>query len=393
MDQLARWRADTPGCATRLHLNNAGAALMPRPVLDAVQAHITREAELGGYEAADEARERVAAVYDAVARVIGARGANIAIVENATTAFALALSSFDFRPGDVIVTTRNDYVSNQLMYLSLSRRLGVEVRRAADLPEGGVDPDAVRSLLADRRCRLVAVSWIPTNSGLVQPVAEVGAVCDQAGVPFLVDACQAVGQMAIDLAALRCDFLAATARKFLRGPRGIGFLAVSDRALDRGAYPLHVDMRGADWVTADGFELAAGARRFENWEFADALRLGLGAAARYALEVGLETARNRAWALAAYARARLATFPGARILDRGAVRCAIVTLALDGRDATTLRDQLRARRINTSVSARKDGVIDMDAKGVSAALRVSPHYYNTEAEIDTLVAALAELTR
>src|SRR5256712_4865524 len=210
----------------------------------------------------------------------------MAIVENATVAFSRAMSAFDFRPGDRIITTRADYPSNQLTYLSLARRAGVETVRADDLPEGGVDPASVRQLARHARTRLVALSWVPTNSGLVQDAGAVGEVCAELGVPYLIDACQAVGQLAVDVAALRCDFLAGTGRKFLRGPRGIGFLYVSGRMLERGAFPLFLDMRGADWTDPDAFRLADGARRFENWEFAYALVLGLGEAAGYALAGG-----------------------------------------------------------------------------------------------------------
>lgn len=392
LTDLDRWRADTPGCAQRIHLNNAGAALPPRVVLDAVTAHLRREAEVGGYEAADEAAEAVQQTYDALARLVGCAARNIAIVENATVGFAQSLTAFDFRPGDVIVTSRADYVSNQLMYLSLARRVGVEVRRAADLPEGGVDPESVRSLLADGRVRLVAISWIPTNSGLIQAARAVGAVCAAAGVPYLVDGCQAVGQLPVAVRDLDCDYLAATARKFLRGPRGIGFLYVSDRALARGDHPLLVDMRGADWTAADGYRLFDGARRFENWESSCALVLGLGAAVRYAETVGA-TGHERARALAAVLRERLDAIPGVRVMDRGSERGAIVTVATDGADPEALKLRLRARGINTSVSSRDDAVIDMDAKGVRAVLRFSPHYYNTEDELDAAVAGLREELR
>ncbi len=389
LTELTRWRADTPGSAERIHLNNAGAALPPRPVLEAVTAHLRREAEIGGYEAADEAADGIRDSYAAVARLVGCAPNNIAIVENATVAVAQGLSAFDFRPGDAIVTSRADYVSNQLMYLSLARRLGVEVRRAEDLPTGGADPESVRARLADGRVRIVALSWIPTNSGLVQQARTIGEVCEAAGVPYLIDACQAVGQLPIAVHDLRCDYLAATARKFLRGPRGIGFLYVSDRALARGDHPLLVDMRGAEWTAADGYRLFDGARRFENFEFSYALVLGLGAAARYAEEVGA-AGYDRARALAALLRKHLATIPGVRVMDRGTERGAIVTIATDGADPAALKQRLRARGINTSVSTRDDGVIDMDEKGVAALLRLSPHYYNTEEELDTAVAVLSE---
>lgn len=388
--QVDRWRRDTPGCRERIHLNNAGAALMPQPVLDALLRHLQREAAIGGYEAADEAEARLDETYELLGRIIGAAAKNVAIVENATVAFNQAVSAFDFRPGDRIVTTRADYPSNQLVYLSLARRLGVETVRAADRPEGGVDPDSVRELASHRRTRLVALSWVPTNSGLVQDAQAVGTVCAELAVPYLIDACQAVGQLAVDVDELKCDFLGGTGRKFLRGPRGIGFLYVSDRMLERGAFPLFLDMRGADWTDPDAYRLAHGARRFENWEFAYALVAGLREAARYALDVGAE-GQERARGLAAQLRERLAKVRGVRVLDRGRERCAIVTVDASGKDAVGLKLALRSRGINTSSADRKSGVLDMDEKRASTALRLSPHYYNTEDELDAAVAVIAEL--
>ncbi len=388
---LMQWREDTPGCAKRVHLNNAGAGLMPRSVLDTVTAHLQREAVLGGYESSDEAEAAVNAAYSNVAQILGAKPRNIAVVENSTVAFFQALAAFDFRRGDVIVTTRNDYISNQLAYLSLARRQGIEIRRAADLPEGGVDPQSVREFLRDARVRLLAVTWVPTNSGLMQPVETLGEIAESAGVPYLIDACQAVGEIPIDVGRLRCDFLAATARKFLRGPRGIGFLYVSDRALQRGDHPLYIDMRGADWITADTFELTPDARRFESWEFACALLLGLGEAARYALSVDVSRGGRRARELAATLRGKLAALPGYRVLDRGKDLAAIVTAEVSGWNAPALVTALRQRGINTSASIGAHAVIDMAEKNAQSALRMSPHYYNTEAELDVLIDALKSL--
>jgi selenocysteine lyase/cysteine desulfurase len=387
---VARWRAETPGCEARIHLNNAGAALAPSCVVEAVRAHLARESEIGAYEAAEEAAERVADVYQAIGALIGAPDRNVAVVENATAGMALALSSFDLRAGDRIVTSLTDYPSNQIMYMALGERLGVETVVAADRPEGGVDPESVRALLRDPRCRLVGLTWVPTNSGLVQAAYEVGEVCSEAGVPYVVDACQCVGQMPIDVGRLRCDFLTASARKFMRGPRGIGFLYVSDAALDRGAHPLFPDMRGASWTAPRAFRLASGAQRFENWEFSYALLLGMGAAARYSAAVG-EAGMSRAWRLAAELRERLAPLPGTRVLDRGSERCAIVSLAVQGRDAGELKLRLRERGINTSAANREHGLLDMDAKHAETALRISPHYYNSEQELDAVVEALGEL--
>ena len=393
MENLKKLRQETPGCSSVNHLNNAGASLMPQSVFWAISAHLEKEANFGGYESADGAAAEAQAAYANVAKLVGAQPRNIAVVENATVAFFQALSAIDFQSGDVILTTRNDYISNQLAYLSLAKRRGVQIQRAADLAEGGVDPQSVRELLRKGRVRLLAVTWVPTNSGLIQPVEALGAMAQEAGVPYLIDACQAVGQIPIDVARLRCDYLSATGRKFLRGPRGIGFLYVSDRALGRGDFPLHVDMRGAEWKSADEFALVPDARRFENWEFAYALVLGLGEAARYALEVGVEKGGMRARQLASQLRARLKNVPGCRVLDWGTKLAAIVTVDVAGYAPGDLVALLCKQKINTSASLRAYAVIDMDQKQATGALRISPHYFNTEEEIAAVVDALAALKK
>jgi len=364
---------------------------MPAPVSNAMVAHLALESEIGGYEAADARQEEIDRGYADIASLINAAPRNVAVVANATAGFIQAMSSFDFAPGDAIVTTRCDYTSNQIQYLALQKRLGVRVHHAADLPEGGVDPDSVRDLLRRERCRLVAVSWVPTNSGLVQDVEAVGEVCAELGVPYIVDACQAVGQIVVDVQRLRCDYLSATARKFLRGPRGIGFLYASDNALTRGDHPLFVDMRGARWTSAGSYEVAPTARRYEDWEFPYAQVLGQSAAVRYALDVGIETAHDRAWELAATLRSSLEAIPGVRVLDRGRERCAIVTAAIAGWHAADIARELTARRINTATSLREYGILDFDQKRVESAVRISPHYYNLEAEIEEVVGAVKEL--
>ena len=388
---LVRWRADTPGCERLVHLNNAGAALTPVPVREAITSHLALESEIGGYEAADARVDAIGGAYAALARLLGAAPRNLAMQQNSTVAFAQAFSAFDLGPGDVVLTSRADYASNQIMYLALARRRGVEIVRAPDAPEGGIDPQAVRELVARRRPALLALTWIPTNSGLVQPAETVGEICRDAGVPYVLDACQAVGQMPVDVSRLHCDYLAGAARKFLRGPRGVGFLYVSDRAIAAGAYPITLDMHGATWSDPEEFALTPDARRFESWEIACALVLGIGAAAEYALGVGAQAFHQRSWALARHARERLATIDGVRVLDRGPELCAIATAELGGRPAEAVKLALRTRRINTSSPGRDDAVIDMDEKGAASALRVSPHYYNSADEIDAAVTALAEV--
>lgn len=388
---LSKWRADTPAAeAGRIHLNNAGASLMPRPVIDVIAAHFKSETILGGYEAADAAASEIARAYVSVASLIGAQSRNIAVVENATVAIAQALSAFDFAPGDVILTTRDDYVSSQLMYLSLAKRCGVQLVRAADLAEGGVDPASIEANIRKYNPKVVVLTWVPTNSGLIQPAAEVGRICRTHGVPYVIDACQVIGQLPIDVAQLHCDFMGASARKFLRGPRGVGFLYVSDHALDEGRAPLFIDMQGARWQEADVYELMDSAQRFENWEFAYALVLGLGEAARYASAVGMDVIAPRVRELAGSLRDHLAALPHVRVLDRGAELCGIVTAEVRGHDARDVVLRLREEAINVSATLREYAVMDMDEKGVRSAVRLSPHYYNTSTELSIAVLALAE---
>lgn len=388
---LDKWRADTPGCFTRTHLNNAGAGLMPTPVIRAIHNHIDLEAQIGGYEASDMEQLRIEKVYRSIASLIGAYERNVAIVANATAGFIQAISSFDFAPGDVILTTKADYTSYQIQYLSLADRLGVRIVYAEEFAEGGVDPQSVRSLIKAERPRLVHVSWVPTHSGMVQDVEGVGEVCRELDVPYVVDACQAVGQLPIDVAKLHCDYLSVTARKFLRGPRGIGFMYASDRALERGDYPLFVDMRGAKWIQPSKFEIARDAKRYEDWEFPYALVLGLGAATDYALEVGIDTAHSRSMALATLLREKLATLDGVTLLDRGREQCAIVTADVRGFNAQEVSRELRESMINTSATLRWYGLKDFENTKVQSALRMSPHYYNTESEVRMVVSAIASL--
>ena len=388
---IERLRCETPGCEQRIHLNNAGAALMPAPVVRAIQDHIVLESRIGGYEAADARQDAILAAYQSVANLIGTMPRNIAFTENATASFSLALSSLPFARGDVILTTRNDYASNQIQLLSLQARMGVRILRAPDHSAGGVDVQAMAELIRRHRVRLVCVTHIPTNSGLVQDVAAIGAECRAAGVLYLLDACQSIGQWPLDVAALGCDFLAASARKYLRGPRGAGFLYVSDRALDQGLAPLFIDMRGADWVGEDRYLAVADARRFENWEFAWALVLATGEAARYAKALGMDAIRARVIGLGQRLREQLGGIDRVRVLDRGSELCGIVSAAIDGRDPAELVSALRARGINTSAQKREYALLDYDDKGVTASLRLSPHYYNTEQEIDQAVAVIREL--
>ena len=389
---IERLRAETPGCANVIHLNNAGAGLMPRPVLDAVTGHLQREAEIGGYEARAEAAVRLEAVYDSVASLLNAHRDEIAVVDNATRAFDLAFQALPLRDGDVILTTSVDYPSNYLAYLCRRREVEIEVRVVPDAPSGEVSLDALATMLRDPRVRVLSLTHVPTQSGLVQPAEAAGRLAREAGCWFLLDATQTVGQMPIDVQKLGCDVLAATGRKFLRGPRATGFLYVRQNRLPD-MQPAIVDVHSATWTGPDSYEIAPTARRFEIWEQYFAGNLGLGAAIDYALAIGIDQIWQRVQPMAASLRERLSAVPGLSVRDRGAEQCAIVSFTLDGHDPQEIRDRLAAHnpRINVSTSSINSARLDFPQRGLTQTVRASVHYYNTEAELDTLVDAIARL--
>lgn len=385
IDQL---RADTPGADHLIHLNNAGASLQPKSVLDAVRRHLDLEATLGGYEAADAMAAEIAGFYTSIAQLLHTNARNIAFAASATDAYARALSAIPWKAGDVILSTENDYASNQIAFLSLQKRLGVRLLRARDLDTGGVDLEDLEKLMRKHQPVLVAVTHIPTNSGLVQPVEAIGKLCREMGCWYLVDACQSAGQMDLDVEKIGCDFLTATFRKYLRGPRGTGFLFASDRVLDAGLELLLPDMRSAEWIGADAYRSAASARRFEYWEMPIALLLGSKAAADYALETGLDFAQNRIQELATLTRTLLANLPGVQVLDQGTQLCGIVTAHASHWESGALMGKFKQADINVRVSPRVAAQIDFERKGVDWALRISPHYYNTEEEIRQFIDVL-----
>jgi cysteine desulfurase / selenocysteine lyase len=388
---VERARRDTPGVAHVTHLNNAGAALPPVQVTEAVIAHLRAEAERGGYEAADLARERVESVYASIAKLISCHADEIAVVENATRAWDMAFYAMLFQPGDRILTGRAEYASNVIALLQTARRTGAVVEVVDDDEHGQLSIDDLRRRVAQQSgagpVKLIAVTHVPTHGGLVNPVEQVGDVAREAGIPFLLDACQSVGQMPIDVDRIGCDVLAATGRKFLRGPRGTGFLYVR-RSLLQQLEPPFLDLHAATWISPDTYEIRNDARRFENWETNYAGKIGLGVAVDYALDWGLAAIEERVVALAESLRDRLHAIDGVHVQDQGQRRCGIVTFTVDGVPADDVQRRLSDQDINVSVSLVSYAQLDLPHRGLPDLVRASVHYYNTDEELARLVDAL-----
>lgn len=398
-EEIKKFRNETHGCHFVTHLNNAGAALMPDTVTNSIQQHIQLESEIGGYEAAALKEVAIQEFYNQAALLINAKPGNIAFTASATDSYTRALSSIPFQQGDVILTDCDDFISNQIQFLSCQKRFGIRIERIRNAANGGVDLDDLHHKLYAMQPKLLAITHIPTNSGLVQPVEGIASIYleykKQYGEKtwYILDACQSAGQLKLDVQALGCDFLSVTNRKFLRGPRGTGFLFISDKTIEDGLEPLFIDMRGAEWVEKDIYVPRADATRFEDWEFAYSLVLGSSEAIRYCRAIGEGRIWQQVKTYAYYMRDSLQRLAGVRVLDHGPDVGALVTFNVAHSDPKYIVTELLKRKINVVPSYRNFAVIDFDEKGVEWAVRASPHYYNTIEELDYFLETLQQIIK
>jgi selenocysteine lyase/cysteine desulfurase len=386
---FAALRAETPGVASTIHLNAAGAALLAEPVIAAVSDHLAEEARWGGYEAAERRAERIADLYPAAAALLNCDREEIAFVENATRGWDMGFYSVALCAEDRVLTSVAEYASNYISLLQVARRTGARIEVIPNDDSGQLSVDALAEMLDDR-VKLVAVTHVPTNGGLVNPACEIGALTRPAGIPFLLDACQSAGQLPLDVKRIGCDLLSFTGRKYVRGPRGTGVL-YARRELAEGLEPPLLDLHAATWTGRASYALAPGARRFEGWECNVAGKVGLARAIRYALEVGVDAIEERVVTLAEQLRARLDELPGVVLRDQGTRVCGIVSFTAAGHAPQELRQALLAEGISVWYSDTRSTRIDMENRGLDAVVRCSVHYYNSTEEIDRFAMKLGAL--
>ncbi|WP_137725064.1 aminotransferase class V-fold PLP-dependent enzyme [Prescottella subtropica] len=387
MLDLAQLRRDTPGCHDTVFLDSAGSSLPPQPVLETVIGHLRREARVGGYVAATERADDLAAARASIARLIGATPAEIALVDSATRAWNTVVGAVPLAPGDRILVSQVEYASNAITALRVARAAGATVEAVPSTPDGRIDLAALDTLL-DERVRLVSLVHAPTNGGLLNPVREVVDLAHRYGALVVLDACQSVGQVPVDAAALGVDALSATGRKWLRGPRGTGFLYVRDALVER-LEPMSLDLHSAEWTGPGTYRPAADATRFELWECDVAARLGLGTAVDYLLDIGIGAAATAIADRAGKLRRGLDAVGGVTVRDLGTDRSGIVTFTVDGVESVRVRDRLAQQRITVTVSGRSSTLLDMSARGLDAVVRASPHYFVSDDDIDRFLAAVA----
>jgi cysteine desulfurase len=386
---LERVRAETPGCRERVFLDSAGSSLPPAPVLDEVLGHLRREAEVGGYVAEEERAADLARGRESLARLLGCAAEDVALLDSATRAWTQLFYAVPLAAADRILLSRSEYASNAIAVLQRARRHGARVEVVPAAPTGELDLDALERML-DERVRIVSLVHVPTNGGLVNPVAEATELVHRAGGLVLLDACQSVGQLAVDVRRLGVDALTGTGRKWLRGPRGTGFLYVRPE-LARDLEPPVLDLHSATWTADDRYELADDATRFELWESDVAARLGLGAAVEYLLALGIEEVEAAVRARAERLRSLLRAIAGVTVADLGRRPAGIVTFAVDGVSAAAVREALAERRITVTVSSRASTLLDMTDRGLDALIRASPHYFVSEEQLESAAVAVSEL--
>ena len=389
MIDIEKIRADTPSCQEIIHFNNAGASLMPKPVFAALQRVLEDENRLGGYEAERRAQPDIQGFYAAFGALLNADPDEIAYVENATRAWDMVFYGLRLGKGDRVITHSSEYASNYLALLQQSRRLGFEIDLVPSDRFGQIDVEQLEAMLTPQT-KLIAITHVPTQGGLVNPAAAVGELAQKHGIAYLLDACQSVGQIDVDVAQIGCDFLSGTGRKFLRGPRGTGFLYVRRSMLER-IDPPFVDLLSAKWTAHNSYEFAAGAKRFENWESNVAGRVALGEAVRYAKAIGLNHIETRVAKLADVLREALSDIKGVQVRDLGQTKCGIVTFTKEGRDPQFIEERLREKGINVSVALITSARLDLEARNLSSLVRASVHYFNTEDEISRFVQAVKNI--
>lgn len=387
--EIEQYRRDTPAVEQIIHFNNAGAALRPSSVDQAVIEQIQNENQWGGYRADELSEERLNSVYGSVARLIGCHPDEVALTENATTAWNTAIRGIQYRPGDEILASMVAYGSNFLSFLHLQKLQGVQVRIVPSDINGQISLAKLEEMI-NERTRLIALTHVPTNSGLINPIVEVGKMAREKGITYLVDATQSAGQIPLDVDSIGCDLLCATGRKYLRGPRGTGFLYVRRKIMDQ-IEPAIVDTFSARWLNKSGYALRPNARRFEYFEYSRANRLGLGVAVDYALEIGISRIWDRVSLLSDRLRMGLEEIPGISITDIGKHKCGLVTFVHEQKSPKEVKAFLRENEVNVSISEKGATLLDMEARNLEAVTRASVHYYNTLAEVERFTELIRQL--
>ena len=386
---LIKARKETKACENIIHFNNAGSSLMPIPVSNALHNYLYEEEEKGGYETAATHHDLIENFYTNAAQLVNCDASEIAFCESATKAWQMAFYSFKFTKGDKILTTLSEYGSNVVAYNQQAKKYGVEIIFVPNDKHGQIDINALEQLI-DTNVKLISISHIPTGGGLVNPAKAIGKIAKKHNIPFLLDACQSLGQIPVDVQEIGCDILCGTGRKYLRGPGGTGLLYVSKNILDKLEPPM-LDQHAAALVAPNNYQIQNNARRFESWEHNIAGKVGLNTAIEYALSFGLNNIKNRIYDLAAILRQKINTIEDITCMDEGLEKCGIVTFQSNKFSPQAIKMHLAKHNINVSIADGSGPFVDYHNRRIKALVRASVHYYNTEEEIDFFINCLNKI--
>ncbi len=378
-------RRNTEGIQYVTHFNNAGSSLMPKSVAYAMTDYLHEEIRYGGYETMEKYQTDISLIYKHLAKMLNAQTSEIALLQSASLAWLKVFFSIPFRKGDKILVSRADYITNYLSYLQVQERHKIEIEVIPDDSFGQTSPEALANMI-DSKVKLISITHIPSAGGLVNPVEEIGKIAKEKGILYMLDACQSVGQMPMDVQKIGCDILTATGRKYMRAPRGTGFVYVNQKLLDEKILtPIFLDGRSASWTDEKNYVLHPNAQVFENFENHWAGLLGLGKATEYAMEIGLENIWERIQTLSQNLRKQLSEIQGVSVKDQGEKLCGIVTFEVAGKNPETILQTLKAKNINVSLAKKQSTLLDMKNRNLDSLVRASVHYFNTEEEIGKLV--------
>jgi selenocysteine lyase/cysteine desulfurase len=337
-------------------------------------------------------RELIEQARTLAARLFNADPTEIALTGGNSPGWGAAFAAMaPWRAGDRILVGRHEWGGNLAAMRLKAQRAGATLETIPSDDSGCVDPQALEAML-DERVRLIALTWLPANGGLINPAAAIGSVARRHGIPYFVDAAQAVGQLPVDVAQIGCDVLSGAGRKALRGPRGTGLLYVRRDFLDQ-LTPAFVDTHSAP-LGADGEPvLRQDAARLESAEASLALRCGLANALQEALDIGLPAIRARIAATAQALRTELAAIPGITVLDQGRERSGLVSFNFADQDAVSVQRAMAAQGITIGSNGVPYTPLDMQARGLTQIARASVSYLTSDAEIDRLLEGLRALAR
>jgi cysteine desulfurase/selenocysteine lyase len=381
---IAMMRAHTPASQQLIHFNNAGASLTPNSVHRAVIRHLQLEQKIGGYEAAKRSHSELENFYVAFSKLLNCEQSEIAWADSATHGWNALVQAIPFTDGDKILTGQNEYASNFLTFLHLHKTRGIQVEIIPNDASGAICLDRLEAAI-DKTVKLISLTHVASHNGRIQPAEQVGTIARKHGVLYILDACQSAGQLVLDVETLGCDMLTGTGRKYLRGPRGTGFLYIRKEKMDL-LTPATIDLHSARWTTSNTYTLREDARRFESFEHFVAGKIGLAAAVDYALEIGLDTIQNQVIQLAQRLRDSLLAIDGITVHDQGQPLSGIVSFSSRFEDAQSLQLRLQKNATNSSVIYAASTRLESEHLGLGDRNRASIHYYNTDQEIDRFCA-------